>query len=57
MRKCDFCVASLSNGKCYYAYNTQIIREPYCKKAIIVMSNTLKIQKRKKEKVKDEDWR
>ena len=41
MKKCDFCTASTYNGKCYYADNTLVIREPYCKKAITLMSKTL----------------
>lgn len=43
MKKCDFCIYSQPDGKCYWAL--QAHREPCCKIAIKQMIEALKGQK------------
>lgn len=40
MKKCDFCIYSQPDGKCYW--KLQGYREPYCKMAIKKMTKALK---------------
>ncbi len=48
MTKCDFCTQSSPEGKCYW--RSQVSREDDCKKAIKVMTETLKeIPKKNKD--------
>lgn len=47
MTKCDFCEMSSPKGKC--RYNSQFVREDYCKRAIRRMVEALKANKEKKD--------
>lgn len=47
MTKCDFCEKSSPKGKC--RYDSQFVREDYCKRAIKLMVEVLKINKEKEK--------